>query len=362
MGEYTVHIVLRGSGEEILPAEEQKFFVWDTSSVEGETDHLIVDTQSPLEVGRMSSTLIVSILQVAAALGLDFPTEQYEKDLAFFQIKYRTTYKGEEIIASAVLAVPDEAEQPAKVYPLQLTMADTITKNENAALAVFLADDAQLAKDPAVALFGGSARKMAVFAALTLASMGYVSILPDGIGFGTSRIGSFHPYLHEESLARSGVDALLAAQEFTNIYLEKFGGAVDVRSSTHAFLTGYSEGAYAALAVQKKVESEGIAGIDVAESYVGGGPYLLEEVGKDITDREVYTFSAPAFIPYLILAYEGIYEADEFSLPGIFNQPYARTARDLFGASRNLSVDEINRELTEDLTTLTHGRFSQKFS
>ena len=361
-GAYDLQIGVEGTLERLFPANRRKFYVRDVSVLNGELVHLVVDDDSPLALGSMRANdfqVILGFLQ--PVLGVSVPIERYSRDVAFYKVKYHTTYNGAEVVASAVVALPEERGDSPPTYPLHLAINGTIASDEQSASAVLTQGGNLLLKNPAVVLLGARGyAKVNVLAALMTASTGYVSVFPDGVGFGVSRRREvFHPYLHEASLATANLDAVLATKEFANVYLERFGDVVDVRASQEVYIAGYSEGAYAALATQKKIETEHADGLVVIASYVGGGPFLLEEVAKEVVMRANY--ESPFFIPYLYLAYQAIEGPQDYSVESVFQQSYAVNIVDLFDPLRNLSGDEINGQLTKNLTQLLTPDFKSEF-
>ncbi|TNF41227.1 MAG: hypothetical protein EP310_07630, partial [Bacteroidetes bacterium] len=73
-----------------------------------------------------------------------------------------------------------------------------------------------------------------------MAMDGYISVLPDYIGMGDGP--GVHPYSHAASEASASVDMLKAAMEYCETTLVKPNG--------NLYLSGYSQGAHAALATQ----------------------------------------------------------------------------------------------------------------
>ena len=110
-----------------------------------------------------------------------------------------------------------------------------------------------------------------------LASAGFLVSLPDYVGYGVFN-GYEHPYSVNDRLAEQSVDMLLATQAFT----EK----LKLEVTDELYLSGWSEGAAASLAVQKLIEngSAGIADssyeISVAANFALGGFYSVELYSK----------------------------------------------------------------------------------
>ena len=102
---------------------------------------------------------------------------------------------------------------------------------------------------------------------IVLASLGYVVVSADYVGFGQSR-GQDHPYLNATPTARAVVDMLSAAQTW-----RRQAGVAD---NGQLFLAGYSEGGYATLAAHRAIHQDGgTLKTQLMASVPGAGPYDL---------------------------------------------------------------------------------------
>ena len=81
---------------------------------------------------------------------------------------------------------------------------------------------------------------------LITASLGYLTCVPDYLGYGVSK--EIHPYVHAKSLSISIIDMIRATIHYSH--------AEEINISDQLYLTGYSEGGYATLAAQKEIEEE----------------------------------------------------------------------------------------------------------
>ncbi|MCU0392701.1 MAG: lipase family protein [Thermoflexibacter sp.] len=97
-----------------------------------------------------------------------------------------------------------------------------------------------------------------------IASVGYVVSLPDYIGYGASKQIP-HPYEHRKSLATASLDMLRAVREFCN--------SQSVPLNDRLFLTGYSEGGFATMSMQKMMEEEFPSEFKITASVLGAGAY-----------------------------------------------------------------------------------------
>jgi alpha-beta hydrolase superfamily lysophospholipase len=96
------------------------------------------------------------------------------------------------------------------------------------------------------------------------ASLGYIISAPDYIGYGVSASVP-HTYEHRSGLATASLDMLRASREFI--------GQQNLNWDNRLLLTGYSEGGYATLALQKKMEEEVPTEFNLVGSSCGAGAY-----------------------------------------------------------------------------------------
>ena len=96
-------------------------------------------------------------------------------------------------------------------------------------------------------------------------SMGYIIAYPDYIGYGASQ-DLPHPYEHGASLASASLDMLRAAKEFLR-------GQTDVKWDEKLYVAGYSEGGYATMSLQRKIEEEASSEFNLRASSCGAGAY-----------------------------------------------------------------------------------------
>jgi len=171
---------------------------------------------------------------------------------------------------------------------------------------------------------------------------GFVTLQPDYIGFGDSS-EHYHPFVLKKSLANATVDFIIAAKKF----------ALDnkINLNGQLFLTGYSEGGYAAMATLQKIEQEGNLHVTLAAPMAG--PYALEAMAMKVLDSP--TLSVPSFMADVGYAYAVAYEEDVAS---VINEPYASKLEGLLDGTK--TRPEIDAELTT-VTTGTSGLFNPQF-
>ena len=176
---------------------------------------------------------------------------------------------------------------------------------------------------------------------LIMASIGYLVVIPDYLGFGVSTIK--HPYLHAESLIPSVIDFMRAAR----IYCSNNS----IGLNDDVFLTGYSEGGYASFLAQRKIELDYSDEFNLVAVAPMAGPYDLHGTIESILQSGEY--STPAYAAYLFTAYNDLYGWKR--LDEIFREPYASIAPVLFDGSK--SWGEINAQLPATLSELIDPTF-----
>lgn len=141
--------------------------------------------------------------------------------------------------------------------------------------------------------------------------MGYLAIVPDGIGYGSS--GSQPAsYLIAEDYAISTFNLHAAAVRLVPTLNSKAGVGPEL------IVAGYSEGGYGALAVHRlSYEAEWTeAGISVVASFPSAGPYDLEaELARALSENAVT--SRPAYLLYLGFSYW-----TNLGVSAVFNEDY----------------------------------------
>ena len=127
-----------------------------------------------------------------------------------YKVTYHTKYKGEHIIVSGLVVLP------------QTTVSVGMLSFQHGTIA---------AHDEAPSVQPLNSTELIYYAALS--TMGFITTIPDYIGFGASA-DVMHPYYVEEYTAGAVIDLLKAAKELAR---EK-----NVTFNEKLFLAGYSQG------------------------------------------------------------------------------------------------------------------------
>jgi dienelactone hydrolase len=175
---------------------------------------------------------------------------------------YRVTYTtrdadGTEVVASGAVLIPKIPKAAGKI-PLMCYHRGTIIPiyDEYTAPSHYdLRNDRSIYENYEMS-----------FLAATFASAGYLVAAPDGIGYGATK-GREHPYVHAPSLAQTSLDLLKAARELA----ARKGIEVDRR----VFITGWSEGGLAGMALHKLIEDTCREEFPIAASSLLAGSYAL---------------------------------------------------------------------------------------
>ncbi|WP_347157228.1 lipase family protein [Pontibacter chitinilyticus] len=238
-------------------------------------------------------------------------------DVAIYKLVYYTTYQGKQIKASGLVCVPKNMSSPAALVSMQ---HGTIFSNQEAPSNYSVISDQQL-----------------------LAATGYITLIPDYIGFQESK-AAFHPYFDQQHSALAVIDMIKAAKAFCK---DK-----DFALNDKLFLVGYSEGGYVTLAAQKEIETHPEYGLTVTASAAGAGGYDVPGLLGIVTSGQPYYF--PASLAYLLLAYN--YTNDwKRPLTEIFQEPYASQLPKLFNGSTDGMA--INNQLPIDPQKLFTAAF-----
>ena len=173
---------------------------------------------------------------------------------------------------------------------------------------------------------------------------GFATLQPDYIGFGDSN-EHYHPFVLKDSLANATVDFIKQVKVFASDN--------NITLNNQLFLTGYSEGGYAALATLKKIEEEKIADLTVTMTAPMSGPYDLKTMSDVVLSQP--KLSVPSFMANVGYAYA---QANGEEVSSIINEPYASSLPTLFNG--DLDRSEIDPKLTQE-TTGDRGLFVQSF-
>lgn len=249
-----------------------------------------------------------------------------KSDIEVHKITYKTTFKEANIQASGLVCLPKTAGD----YPVLCFQNGTNTLHSEAPTENPKSDLLSILE--------------------SVASMGFIVVIPDYIGFGASS-KLVHPYLHAESTTKSILDMLRAVNQF--------GTEDDVlaKPTKDLFIFGYSQGGWATMQLQKSIEKDYSTEFNLIASSCAAGPYSIEYMNKFITEKEDYPM--PYFLTYLLNSYTAIGLVNN-PLSDFIQAPYAAKIPGLFDGKH--SGGEINTELTTQMSTLLTQEYRTGFA
>lgn len=176
--------------------------------------------------------------------------------------------------------------------------------------------------------------------ALYFAGLGYATIAPDFLGAGEAR--GFHPYVHAASEASASADMLRAVRTYAP--------EMDVHLNDQLFITGYSQGGHASMALHRYLETEATQEFTVTAAAHMSGPYSISGVMLDlILSNESY--GTVAYLPNIVLSFQEIYSIYN-DLEDIFKPQYVEDIQAFRDGTIGLST--LNGMLIGQLVT-EHG-------
>ncbi len=193
-------------------------------------------------------------------------------DVEVYKISYNTTdVDGEAIIASGLVLAPKTNE----AVPI-LSFQHGTQHDPNDAMSNF--------DDYDTTILG-----------LVFSSSGYAISFPDYLGYGDTQ-NIIHPYEHANSLGKVSHDMLMATME----HLEN----IAINTSEDLFLTGYSEGGYATMALHKYIEEN--SNLIVTMSAPGAGAYDKTNFALEILNKNEDLNFLPHYM-WVLYTYNEIY-------------------------------------------------------
>jgi hypothetical protein len=176
---------------------------------------------------------------------------------------------------------------------------------------------------------------------LVFASFGYVSALPDYLGLGVSK--GLHPYIHAESEASVAVDMLRATRQYA-----ANNGA---RTNNQIFITGYSQGGHAAMALQQMMETRLTAEFAVTASAPLSGPYSIGTIMRGLMLDNTREYNFVAYLPNTALSFQAAYGNLYKKLEDIFKPAYVPAIEQF--ANGQITLSTLNRTLIQLLIANT---------
>ena len=249
-----------------------------------------------------------------------------KSDINVQKITYTTTFQNQEIEASGLVYLPKVAGN----YPVLCFQNGTNTQHDLAPSVDF--------------------KNKMLFMLESVASMGFIVVIPDYIGFGASA-NLPHPYLHAQSTTQSILDMLRAMNEFTS------EDKITAKPTKDLFIFGYSQGAWATMLLQKEIEAKYSSEFNLIASSCAAGPYSLEFMNTYITGKTNYPM--PYFLAYLLNAYTSIGLVTN-PMSDFIQAPYATIIPGLYNGKQSGSA--INLGLTTIMADLLSPDYRDQYA
>jgi len=280
----------------------------------------------------VSSTLATSLTQSFIQSALTLLENQYpdaagmtslvQSGVNVYKITYKTTFEGEELVASGLIAVPAAAGQ----YPVLSFQNGTNVLYREAPSKNFA--------------FNPNDPENTTVVLESMASLGFVVVISDYPGFGSSE-AVFHPYLEKENTLPSLTDMIKGASEL----MAK--DEIEAKLNGDLFLAGYSQGGWSTMQLLKEIDQHPMTGFELKAASCGAGPYSLSQMNTIVLSKDTYPM--PYYFAYLLQAYE-LHGLITNPLSDMFADSYASAIPGLFDFET--SGGEINAALTEDISAL----------
>ena len=145
-----------------------------------------------------------------------------------------------------------------------------------------------------------------------LAGQGYYTTAADYLGLGDSR-RVIHPYVHADSEASAGIDLVKAAKTYTE--------ENELFHSGQLFITGYSQGGHAGMAMHRALNDSPIEDLEVtAGSHMSGIYNVSGELAQGSVAAIEYQF--PSYVVWIIIGYQTVYGNLYNELADVFQPDY----------------------------------------
>ena len=243
-----------------------------------------------------------------------------------YKITYNTLYKGEPILASGLVCMPQSTDS----VPIISFQNGTNTLKSDCP----------------------SLNPTSYYYSLMeyMAGNGYIIAFPDYIGFGASA-QILHPYYERVTTDRAVIDMLRACHELLG---EK---DIQVKFNGDHYLMGYSQGGWATLSALANIETNYKTTIPVKATSCGAGAYDMMAMSNYVLAQKV--FPGPLYLPYFIYSQQ-VFGAHSDLLSKFFNEPYASRIPELFNGM--YSNTQVDAQLNDTISVLLKSNMISDFS
>jgi hypothetical protein len=250
---------------------------------------------SLLQSSLLRSLSAAEVRDNLSSAGFDETEVRYGTDL--YRVVYATIDpEGQPLTASGLVALPRGCDQDLKL--------------------VSFAHGTEIFKEDAPST---SEDGWVTGPALTYASAGFAAVAPDYLGLGVGP--GTHPWMHLPTETSASLDLLRAARSFARLHGVTLGRSV--------FVTGFSQGSFAALGLARALAQRADGRFRLAGLSPISGPYQWTAWVRAAATGAIAPKAAMIYLAYLSVAYDrvfGLYEKpSEF-----FLSPYDAFIEDLF--------------------------------
>lgn len=273
------------------------------------------------KIGNIEANTLRGLAQLFSPT-FDRSAIAYNSDI--YKITYQSEYKNDLITTSGLVCIPVGSQSTD--FPFLLGFHPSIS-SQNEAPTSFNGN-----LQSGVELFG---------------ALGYITVIPDYIGFGSSS-SLPHPFLVREAVSENSVDMVRAVEELLAELEQAYRKEIS--------LIGYSQGGYNAVATLRYLESEqALEDWDVIATAAGGATFDLQALREQIFQQQLY--DAPQNIAFLIYSYHQYYDF-EGGFDQYFQDEYADFISTAFGS--DLTLGQIRGRLSSNLEELFKPDFLQE--
>ncbi len=175
-----------------------------------------------------------------------------------------------------------------------------------------------------------------------MASTGYITVMPDYIGYGESKALP-HSYEHREGLATASLDLIRAAKEFIK------DNAINWNEKL--YIGGYSEGGFATMSLLKKIEEETGTEFNLKAASCGSGAYNKTQSFKNLLNATTGGIASNnRLYLWVLLTYDRIYKINR-PMNMYFKEPYAT----------QIQAQQQNANISATIGTIVQDSFKNGF-
>lgn len=190
--------------------------------------------------------------------------------------------------------------------------------------------------------------------AKAFAGQGYIVTAADYLGLGDSR--GFHPYVHADTEASAGIDLLLAGKDL----------AYDLGFKTieQIFITGYSQGGHAAMAMARAVQERPTDDLWVTAAAPMSGPYSISGIMRNVILQDTQAYNFPAYVIYSLLGYQEIYGNLYDSIEQVFKPVFTGMIHSFYDHQIDLDILNqflINQLINDEGMSIPKALFNESF-